>query len=919
MITQQEMDDLAVMANGCLLPIVNAAATQFPYGDSITTAWDGANPYYDKFTQGIEQYIWSNCDTVSPQPPYSFTLNPYLDIVPSGATYGADVGGGIGNYSVVVSDDGSYDFIPATTGTTGDSLTDGSFSYIWPTKCFYLKAGTYVMSGAAGQPVNAVLTKTQGGWMQEINRMRGDAMALTGLCYAKINNTPLGFWNPPDNPLKLNPEAVCSGPWCVGVNDLDTWPLDGVGLQGQLISGMPSGQFFKNVEFWCDTAVASGLAMSVKMSMPQFSDLLNVAAPTGETLTFNFLMRSTVTATVQLSLDFNAIYGGSVNLTSITGATVVSSSNNHIVISMDLIPGDNPVAIAANGTIFEWGNDPPLITMAEVTLTGSSTATVVNNALGVADTTKIKSPQYGTMLIGLIGQALTVAKTVFTISDTSIKGIWIAKTLPVPGENVFIDQDMPPYVGKVVGVSNNFAGAAVSVAVAGNGQSGGSAGNPLATTMRQTAPISFDLSNNPVYLNGKIQSVSPGITARPAKWLVRRDTDFVPFELGFNSGLGYTVYSGQIAPASGDLVYYNVSVPPNATKVLIRLVQPGTVPGWKAGVFQYGDALSENLTIIVKESDYPTSTVYDFTTTNNAVTIDPDGGGSYLETVLNNEFDFAVVATNGNDVAYDCYVEIDTATPQRVYFPPVGECFSDVINGTPGVFPDYTAYLWGNFGPKPIPQSGYCIFKVRATRLPTDNGYGIAVTPGSGAALTVTVGQNVLAGGVLTFTPFKLDDGVTNLTVTIPADGRDSGDVKVFIPVLSGNELVYQCSAQVIFEAWANWQPIFFNNIYGNGQFPIDTQYYVNSPVPTVFQYALNFANDFNITRMGWPQKYAQGGAYGSEVQFPLFRELYDDLVALLKLLGGVLPGGDQAGGAGGTGSAGDGGSTGDDGGGSQL
>jgi hypothetical protein len=427
--------------------------------------------------------------------------------------------------------------------------------------------------------------------------------------------------------------------------------------------------------------------------------------------------------------------------------------------------------------------------------------------------------------------------------------------------------------------------------------------------MRQTSPISRDdYTGNPILLNNNIKSVSPGITCRPAKWLVRRDTDFVPFELGFNAFIENTTYANQTVPA-GALTYYNVAVPSNATSIKIRLMKPGTVPGWKAGVFQYGDALPEQLAILVKQYDYPSATSFDFKTINNAVSIPTDGGAGYLANILNGGFEFAVQNNTDSAVDFDCYVELDWGTPTRVYFPPIGECFSYDLDGTPGVYFQYMGNSYGDLASKPIPQMGYCLFKVRATRLPTDNGKGVAVTPATGPALTMKVGQNMLVNGVMTFTPFKAADGVSNLTVTIPANAGTSDDVKVFIPVLGGNEVVYQCSQQVIFDAWANFQPIFFNQQFGKGQFPYDPDYNFEVPTPTVYQYCLNFINDFNVGIAGWPLKYSNNGSQnitGSVVQFPLFRELYDDLVSLLTLLGGKLPSGNQTGGAGGTGGAGD-------------
>jgi hypothetical protein len=447
--------------------------------------------------------------------------------------------------------------------------------------------------------------------------------------------------------------------------------------------------------------------------------------------------------------------------------------------------------------------------------------------------------------------------------------------------NVFIDQDMPPYIGGY-GDEETALGGSIQVGIAGNHETHGSAESPLASTMRQAAP--FEIDGNPdgsdKDLIDGVNSVQPSISCRPAKWLVRRDTDFVPFELGFNSGISTLIYSSQVSTVGDLLLYYDVSVPPNCTGVKIRLLQTGAIAGWKNGVFQYGEPLAKNLTILVKKTGYPTTTDFDFRTDNNQVNITgaagSDGGAGYLASVLNNGFTYAIQNNNepGTSIAFDVYVELDFGTPKRVYFPPIGECFSYCLDGTPGKKPLLQS---PDLASKPIPQSGYCIFKLRATRLPVANGSGISITPESGAALTITVGQNLnelLQTSHVTFAPLKNPDG-SNMTITIPANARDSGDVAAFIPVLAGNELVYQCSEQVIFEAWANWQPIFFNTQYGTGQYPYDPEYGFNAPNPSVFTTALSFFNRFNVTKAGYPI-----GA--TAVQFPLFRELYDDLMVLL-------------------------------------
>ncbi len=184
--------------------------------------------------------------------------------------------------------------------------------------------------------------------------------------------------------------------------------------------------------------------------------------------------------------------------------------------------------------------------------------------------------------------------------------------------------------------------------------------------------------------------------------------------------------------------------------------------------------------------------------------------------------------------------------------------------------------------------------------------------PGSGAKLTITVGQNVAqADGTITFQPLSgpgrnIGAGDTGtgagdtgsgaggfagdgFTITIPAAARDSGDVEVFWPVLAGNKLVWQCDQEVMFEAWVNWQPIFFNQVYGLGPtFYVDLVEYRNLPKPTAFRNALSFVNFFDVTNSNYIAQvnpYDSGRTLKAKVQFPIHAEFFSDLNTLLNLL----------------------------------
>jgi hypothetical protein len=439
-------------------------------------------------------------------------------------------------------------------------------------------------------------------------------------------------------------------------------------------------------------------------------------------------------------------------------------------------------------------------------------------------------------------------------------------------------------------------------------------GPTLASSMRQQALLRHGDKMQYEWilldLGPKYNLIGQSVQCQPAQWAVKRNMDFVPFNYGFNNSSENT-WTDQVATKDGSLNYYNIYLGGGgAAAIKIRLVAAGsTNVGWTNGVIGYGDVPPDGLKIVVTKSpNYPSASVYDFEKDDNSVTILlnsrlSDGGMAYLAAAIaDGGINFAVLNTNPDaDAEYDLFIEIDfEPNLQRRYFPSPGtkECFSHCIDGTPPGNLDSFAVN------KPIPQNGYCIFKVRATRMPVANSAGKMITPSSGDEINIVLGQNKLQpDGTLKFAPFLTGQqdigagdagtgagdggagagGAAGLsTITIPADARDSGDVEVFIPVLGGNELVWQCDEMVIVEAWANWQPVFFAPIYG---------YYENEDTSlasfdaTAFQYCSAFSNWF----VTWLSNNTGYGGYGglpaTRTQFPMGVEIFNDLEACLNLI----------------------------------
>jgi len=945
-ISQTDMAAMATLANSKLLPVVNA----------ISAADFWLYNYYDKYDGGMPVGTpTSPSNLISPQPNYAFATVAFSNLVTSGATYN-----GSGKYVYTVGTAGDYEILVQDAGFIVDTITFGSSE-----RCFYVKSGeTITLLGTAGKPVRSAISVARN-WLSEYNRIRGDFFALL------LNN-----FTPGTGGLFLNSAAIVSGPWVVGVNDPTTYPItpiptgDYIGGGLPLLEGILNASYpgycedqeytpigflpqnmaiFNTVKFICAANDAIGLSVKGQMLVASAASPmtftgtvsnLTIAYTTDTTGTMNWALvyiftytgggappaapaasAFTLTTPSHVTWSTNAIGGGIYQLIATYSKAVSSgasdSSNLKVTgapanFSLPTLPGGpNPYTYACG---FYSNLDFSTV----------NTHTKVNALHPTQDGAQFACPDNGTHSQVVFtatngsfgGYSSVYAICVYTLSNPAIKGVWVANTLPVPGNNVFLDQDMPPYIDtkdtSLVGDSIGFGAAFIGTSSTIYQATSGTPTNPLASAMRQAAP-----QNNP-----EINPVYPGLSAQPAQWLIRRDTDFVPFELGFNENIAHETYSQQSAGG-----HYSVLIPPDTTSIKIRIVQRDTAPGWYNGQFLYGQPITTPLQIYVKKNTYATPTNYDFFTSNNAVTIPTDGGPTYLLDVINNTgFNFFIYDPAGAGVTFDVYVELDFGNPTRIYFPPLAEAWSYSLDGTPPIQnrianSGYYAPSYSKLANKPIPQNGYCIFKVRATRVPVNNSAGVALLPATGSEIVITLGQNKLINGPaspftptggmggggfgnmggfnnapgmggqvgsssLVFTPFLNGDG-SNMTITIPAIGNTTGDVEVFIVCLAGNEVVWQALQPVKVEVYANFQPIFFNTTYGKIESPMDTYYFVDLPFPTVFQYGLAFVNNFNVTATGQDYTYFPGNPFPKPptVIYPVDHNIYNDMMTALALI----------------------------------
>lgn len=767
-------------------------------------------------------------------------------------------------------------------------------------------------------------------WMSEFNRIRGDLMAMVFQSFTGAEA------------LYQNAATLVSGPWCVGLNDPDTYLIASGGdsvngvdyfayFQG-LLNGGNESPLFKSVKFYSQEesiSISSCRRLYAAYHVPyqtnfNFDFTYNpdsfghwkcrmFCLVTGST-TPPLISGFTITDTSSVTIDWT------VEATTIAGQFLfVGTIDEDISTSGSItIAATPPAGYSFSKYVFSEDTGFPFTLIPYLTI---DSFLVFSVAAGLAATPGIVSegvvnvtncqdvPEVSKFSVAGFGSMVA-----WVVSDPSIKGVWAANTLPVPGINFYLDQDMPPYVGAKL---PNALNTGRTVAIAKNNfdlyNESLVPTITLASTMRE--PEKFETGIGPTNI------INQSLQTRPAPYQILKATDLVPFDYGFNSGYDFVATPRQIVGASGGLAYHGVSVPDNVTSVRIRLVAVNTgVKNWKNGVLQYGELLGVNLKIFVSSFGYPdpnNPATYDFFTTSNEVNIPSDGGAGYLAGILNSGIAITIQNNTGADVLFDFISEVvfSWAKP-RQYFPDCLECFSYSIDGAPAIqHPDPNDPANNDNNYKPVPQNGHCLYKLRATRLPVDNGHGIAITPSSGDEIVAYLGTNKLQpDNTLLFIALGAsdpgglgagdtgfgsgDDGmgaggppefVYPFKITIPASARDSGDVAVFWPVLGGTELVYKCVGDIILEAWANWQPIFFNNVFGIGYDPVNITQHGAAPAATAFQYAMNFANYYDKSLSNYPPDYFSVGFSPGylplSVQYPLSIELYNDLMALLNLL----------------------------------
>lgn len=401
-------------------------------------------------------------------------------------------------------------------------------------------------------------------------------------------------------------------------------------------------------------------------------------------------------------------------------------------------------------------------------------------------------------------------------------GVYTAHTLPTLGLMTYLDVDLPQY-------------------------------NPLPATSGLPA------SSRRALHNTALPPLSV-VTNKGALWPVFRDTDFVPDAVGGRPIKGSKAWNvlGTKYPApiqntdtihpeggAGDLHNYSIFVPAGTADVRFYTSDP-------------------NLVLYVKADDFPSITDHDASAP----------GGTWLslkDSLPGFETDTTWFYSVGNPTDADI-TSTTTAIPIFDDTPPTGTFFPTRLDddnesvaqleGASYHFADPTTAV-----ARPIPPRGYCVFLITVRRQPVANAAGIAVTPSTGTAdLAVKIG---------TMIGFSFDSaGVFEeiQTITVPA-GAASVTVPVFLPVIDGVPLVYQCAEVVIVLAPVNFQPMMHSSFSAEttliGGVAQTVGYYDGplwySPLRTLL--------------------FFKAGVINHPILLPLAADVYNDLTAALNLM----------------------------------
>lgn len=527
----------------------------------------------------------------------------------------------------------------------------------------------------------------------------------------------------------------------------------------------------------------------------------------------------------------------------------LSASHTGIVITVNPFDVDEGTSTLATSFTFTFTNvQYTLGTPVVLTLTPLAGGSVINPGNpagkgGLVNCTftgdKDVYSTTGTMAIHLAGpsaKAAALPNTLTAITFTSptggvsvleshhrsfCNGVFVANTLPTLGVMPYLDVDLPQY-------------------------------NPLP----ENGPFEFSSSRR-VPVNSGLPYIA-SVDNRGALWPVFRDTDFTP-----DSVLGEPVNGSPAWQTSIATKGVTVSSATRTIAAFGHFNFPVGVPVGAADVLFL--AQDPNVVIYAKANSFPSPSNFDAS----------GPGGAWLS---------LAAADHGFETGTTWFYRIDNPTANPITTATITEVITDgtAPNGTflPTIKDDdgntvaqkegYSYHFPGNedvTATNPVPQSGYCVYSLTVRRKPVNNLSGVALAPSSGtAALDVKI-------GIMEGFGFKTKGTFTAIqTVTIPA-GEASIAVPVFLPVISGTPLAYQCAEVVTVRALVNFQPMMHSSFL-----PVTTK--VNG-----FDYVTGFYNGKPWYQPERALLFFFQGFLNLPILLPIAAVVYNDLESALNLL----------------------------------
>lgn len=715
-----------------------------------------------------------------------------------------------------------------------------------------------------------------GGWLAKLN-------AIYQKLYSK---TQFATGSPT---VVIDDSKLLSGPWIVAQGALCYASLD---LRN---SGASITNLYKNVSFiYSETDAPGGVVVNTEIGLgdAQYPVLVLIESrndqPANQTIgrhTFAMLctqdcnvaatliipvrqISGTLTdPTSQITFGADAAFSYSIgpwNGTSlVVTATITKAMSANVAASLAMLvsvtdPGDNYVVgwrqidfgpnTDANGKIWMTGQAG-----FSITATVATDVDIINPG---STGKKVVATPFPTVPVFTMD---TVTKPITYRESNGVKGVWSANTLPVPAIHGFLDQDFAPYIVRRDLVSG--------ITAIGLGENNAFITDPLPpnitdTGMKQFAPMP---QSDP-----KINEARTAITVRPVQWPVIRDTETYPtFDFDYYKQNADTTQSLSANGTFGDWTFLPLI---NATfkGLVFQFINPtpSPMPSVKF-YFRTG----------VVTIDPANSGTYDFSFTGTSFTIPDDVPAEFQPFYTETNFTYLIQDISGvaHQFTFRLQFQFNDTSGNFYSWPLMVPKFQPV---TPGPYLECGSYrftpgnnqpaIFGTLSSLPIPQYGYCVYRVMARRRPALTTSQVPLASNATSPITVRLG--IMRSGV--FVQFT--------TATIAVGRADTGFASVFWPVMFGAPLVYQCDEALNVTAWVNFQPPLFSSYQGFQQ-PFDNVYTQYTGLQVGNEYGGPAWFESHWAKLAFQK--IDGNGDLSTVQFPACAEIYNDLEALLSTL----------------------------------